>query len=75
MYTGDLRFSETNVESVSAGNLRVGDILGVPNGDGLYVVSRVNYDSIYVSKAYTGGLLYTIPLPRTNTRYYRLKNI
>lgn len=75
MYTGDLRINEMNVEYAAGENLRVGDILGVPNGDGLYVVGKVNHDSIYVEKAYIGGIVYTIPLPKLNTRYYRLKNI
>lgn len=74
MYTGDLRFSEMNVESVTGENIRVGDILGVPNGDGLYIVCEVKDDTIYVTRSYT-GTVYTVSLPRINTRYYRLKTI
>lgn len=63
-----------NVDRVNGENIRVGDILGVPNGDGLYVVGSVGYDAIYVEKDYN-GIVHTIQLPKINTRYYRLKNI
>jgi hypothetical protein len=78
MSTGDLRINgmDAESESVSGINLHVGDILGVSGGDGLYIVGEVKNDTIYVEKVYIdNNIVYTIPLPRINTRYYRLKNI